>query len=566
MAKLSVDQALLKAKSHAKKGEIGEAQKLYQAVLQAFPKNKRAQQGLTTLNKPKQPATAQGPPQDTINQLINLYNQGQLGAVVEQAQALTQQYPEAFIIWNILGAANKGLGRVQAASEAFKKVTELNPNYADGFSNLGVTLQEQGKLEEAIEACNKALSLKPDYAEAYYNMGNALKEQGKLEEAIDAYKKALAIKPEYAEAYNNMGNALNDQGKLEKAIEAYNKTLAIKPDYAEAYYNMGNALKEQGKLEKAIEAFDKALVIKPDYAEAHLGLNNAQKRLVPAWHLEMMNDSCRNKAYSDAIKLAVSKGDFVIEIGTGSGLLAMMAAASGSKQIITCESSKTISEVAKKIISENNYDDVIKVINKKSTELIVGEDLPRKADVIISEVLSAEFVGEGVQTTVLDANKRLLRKNGKMLPESGDIRIALIGEDAEINANVTVGKVCGFDLSKFNSIMGNKFFPKFKNKPRLLSETEIAFKINLYGSEQIIKKQEVLNLTVQESGTCFGVVQWLGIQIFKDIEYENKPGEIISHWPTPIYMFESPKEVIAGDVIKIRASLLKDSVWFQYID
>jgi len=41
LAKLSVDQALLKAKSHARKGEIEEAQKLYNDVLQAFPKNKR---------------------------------------------------------------------------------------------------------------------------------------------------------------------------------------------------------------------------------------------------------------------------------------------------------------------------------------------------------------------------------------------------------------------------------------------------------------------------------------------------------------------------------------------
>ena len=150
MAKLSVDQALLKAKSHAKKGEIEEAQKLYRDVLRAFPKNKRAQQGLATLNKPKQPATPHTPPQEIINQLINLYNQAQFADVVDQAQTLTEQYPEAFLIWNILGAANKGLGRIQAASEAFKKVTELNPTYADGFSNLGVTLQDQGKLEEAI--------------------------------------------------------------------------------------------------------------------------------------------------------------------------------------------------------------------------------------------------------------------------------------------------------------------------------------------------------------------------------------------------------------------------------
>ncbi len=51
MAKISTDQALLKAKSHAKKGEIEDAKKLYQSVLQAFPKNVRAQQGLAALSK-----------------------------------------------------------------------------------------------------------------------------------------------------------------------------------------------------------------------------------------------------------------------------------------------------------------------------------------------------------------------------------------------------------------------------------------------------------------------------------------------------------------------------------
>ena len=50
MAKLSVDQALLKAKSHAKKGESREARELYNEVLQAFPKNTRAQQGIAALN------------------------------------------------------------------------------------------------------------------------------------------------------------------------------------------------------------------------------------------------------------------------------------------------------------------------------------------------------------------------------------------------------------------------------------------------------------------------------------------------------------------------------------
>ena len=157
MAKVSIDQALLKAKSHAKKGEIEEATKLYQSVLQAFPKNMRAQQGLAALSKPKTDETSPTPPQDVIDRLLALYNRGQLSAVVDQSQALTEQYPEAFFVWNILGAANKGLGRTEDAASAFNRVTELNQTYADGFSNLGVTLQEQGKLDEAIAAYNKAL-------------------------------------------------------------------------------------------------------------------------------------------------------------------------------------------------------------------------------------------------------------------------------------------------------------------------------------------------------------------------------------------------------------------------
>jgi tetratricopeptide (TPR) repeat protein len=273
VAKLSVDQALLKAKSHAKKGKTAEAQNLYQGILKAFPNNKRAQKGLAALNQSL--AAVNGPPQGAINQLLNLYNQGQLAAAVEQAVALTKQYPEAFIVWNILGAANKGLGRADEASEAFKKVTVLNPNYADGFNNLGITLKDQGKLDKAIEAYSKALSFKPDYAEAYNNMGNALKLKGKLEEAIGAYNKAIAIKPDYADAYNNMGIAFKDQGKLEEAIEVYNKALSLKPDYAEAYNNMGNALNDQSKQEEAIEAYNKALLLKPDYADAYYNMSFA---------------------------------------------------------------------------------------------------------------------------------------------------------------------------------------------------------------------------------------------------------------------------------------------------
>ena len=293
MAKLSVDQTLSKAKSYARKGEIEEAQKLYQNVLQVFPKNVRAQKALNALNKPKLLNVTESPPQEIINQLINLINQGQSVTVVEQAQALTRQYPNAPIIWNILGAAAAQTGQIDQAIHAFRTVIAIKPDYAEAHSNLGNVLKDQGKLEEAIEAYNKALSLKPDYAEAYNNMGNILMDQGKLEGATEAYNKALSLKPDYADAYYNHGNVLKDQGKLEEAIKAYQKALSLKPDYVKAHKNMGVVLINQGKLDEAIEAYKKALSLKPDYAEAsHIlsALTGKITKSAPREYVENMFD------------------------------------------------------------------------------------------------------------------------------------------------------------------------------------------------------------------------------------------------------------------------------------
>ena len=308
MAKLSVEQALTKAKSHIKKGEVAEAQTLYATILKAFPNNKKAQQGLTALGGSQGSAAEQGPPQVVIDQLMSLYKQGQLKLVVDQAQDLTVQFPKAITLWNMLGASSAQLGKFDQAIGAFKEIISLNPNQASSYYNLGNALKDQGKLEEAIEAYAKTLELKPDYEMAYNNivvalnsqgqsgekrqkavmenynkalkikaenadeqfeMALELQKQGKFDEAVGAYKKVISLWPDYADVYLNMGVALKDQGKLEEAIEAYSKALAIKPDYAEAYYNMGAALQEHGKLEKAIEAYNKALSIKPDYADAY---------------------------------------------------------------------------------------------------------------------------------------------------------------------------------------------------------------------------------------------------------------------------------------------------------
>ena len=294
MENLSIDQVLIKAKSYAQKGEIVEAQKLYDTILKNLSKNIIPNERLATLNKPNQNNDVQSLPQEVINQLISLYNQGQLSTVIKQAEILTQHYPESSVIWNILGASSISLGMFDKAIKAYKKCISIEPEKADFYNNIGVVFKEQGKLEEAIEAYKKAIALKPDYAGVYYNIGVSLGDQEKLDEAIEAYKKAILLKPDYAEADNNLGNILHDQDKLEESIEAFKKALLFKPDYAEAYFNIGSSLKgitykkTDPDLQKIISILlDKKIYVRPqDVNSLVISLSKAEPKLKR--HLELL--------------------------------------------------------------------------------------------------------------------------------------------------------------------------------------------------------------------------------------------------------------------------------------
>ena len=259
MAKLSVDRVLRKAKSHERKGQMDEALKLYHSVLAVFPSNIRAKQGLAKLSQPK-PGTLAGknPSDETLNQLIALYNKGQIRTVTQECDRLTQEFPQSFLLWNLLGAANNAQGKLEEAIAAHNKALLIKPDFAEAHNNIGAAFQSQGKFEEASAAYNKALLIKPDYARAHYNLGITLQELGRLEEAVASYRKAIALIPDYAEAHYNLGNTLQELGRSKDAEASYRKAIALKPGYADAHSNLGVTLQELGKLEDALVQYKKS--------------------------------------------------------------------------------------------------------------------------------------------------------------------------------------------------------------------------------------------------------------------------------------------------------------------
>ncbi len=108
----------------------------------------------------------------------------------------------------------------------------------------------------------------------------------------------------------------------------------------------------------------------------------------------MMNDKPRNDAYYAALSSAISSETHVLDIGSGAGLLAMMSARLGAARVDACEMVPRIAAVTKEIVRDNGFDKVIHVHGKVSTRLEVGIDLPKRANLVVSEIFSSELVGK----------------------------------------------------------------------------------------------------------------------------------------------------------------------------
>ena len=112
------------------------------------------------------------------------------------------------------------------------------------------------------------------------------------------------------------------------------------------------------------------------------------------FHYAMINDLPRNQFYYDALAACVTPESIVVEIGTGSGLLAMIACKVGAKHVTAIEANRHLADIARMNISKNGMADRITVLNALSSD-VMAADLPYgKADVLVSEILGTLLLGK----------------------------------------------------------------------------------------------------------------------------------------------------------------------------
>ena len=147
MNHLSIDNLLIKANTFSKKGHYNKAIEIYQIILNRYPQNLRARTGLniSTDKKNSQKINIQNLPQETLDELVILYNQEQFSVVVEHATVLTKQYSNIYLLWHILGASHAKTGNINKAILSFQNVLLIKPDFAEAHKNLGLTLLNTGQ-------------------------------------------------------------------------------------------------------------------------------------------------------------------------------------------------------------------------------------------------------------------------------------------------------------------------------------------------------------------------------------------------------------------------------------
>lgn len=139
---------------------------------------------------------------------------------------------------------------------------------------------------------------------------------------------------------------------------------------------------------------------------------------------DMLHDTERNQKYFAALKIAIDivhkRGDQanVLDIGTGTGLLSMMAVQCNADTITSCEAFRPMADCAEKIIEQNGMRDRIHLIKKRSTEIRIGEDMKQRANILVTEVFDTELIGEGAIGIFNHAHRDLLEPGCIVVPDS----------------------------------------------------------------------------------------------------------------------------------------------------
>lgn len=190
--------------------------------------------------------------------------------------------------WNDYGIGLLLQGDIKGAEAAFLKVTEMEPDYADGWVNVARARIQEGNMEGAEAVLRKALEVAPKLAKTHFFLATAIKSSGRYDEALEHLRVTLDQYPRDRVVLNQAGRILFLKRQYKEAIAEFQKVLKIDPEDLQAHYNlmlcyqgMGNsemAAREQ-TLYRRFKADESAQFITGPYRQLHPDDNNERQQI-----------------------------------------------------------------------------------------------------------------------------------------------------------------------------------------------------------------------------------------------------------------------------------------------
>lgn len=181
------------------------------------------------------PTPAEGPEslpdatRDMVDQARKLFEQGDYGDAEKLYQQIVDSAPNNYFALSNLGVTQIQVRKLSAAEVALKKAIAINPKDSFAATNLGIVLCKQGRFDEAIASLQEAAAtdFKDQIAQNY--LGICYGEKGFREKAEEAFKRSIEIRPEYADAHFNLAvlYATTEPPSLEPAREHYKKAVSL---------------------------------------------------------------------------------------------------------------------------------------------------------------------------------------------------------------------------------------------------------------------------------------------------------------------------------------------------
>lgn len=277
---------------------------------------------------------------------------------------------------------------------------------------------------------------------------------------------------------------------------------------------------------------------------------NAVGKAVPDWHWAIARDERRNVIYDKALHACLTPDSIVLEVGTGTGILAMMAARAGAKHVYTIEIEPLIAQAARENVRRNGYEDRITVICADATKVVVGDQLPERCNVFLHEIISNDLLVEHVLEISTYVRSHLLTDDAMMMPENIWMTCQLSNIESSAR-KMPIASQAGFDLSAMDLFYTPNTLMHGPVKDYVpLSDEHRVLEFDLTGTSKDPACDQIHNLAVTDTAKANAVVQWIGFSFPDGTEFTNPP-DTYSSWALRIWRM-TEQDLVAGDTVAVR--------------